>query len=294
MASSTSSRILILACDAHRCGELMKSLAQCDLKWHLVVETLISEELQIDRYADIVILDIGGQGTSRLEWVSRIISRWPQTVVIIASSQATKQLVIKAMRSGASDFLEEPIKVETLQSSIHRALAVQERLRTIDKLLDLDQAQALHAQKEQLEQLNLRLVESNRAFATLTRNLDMEREEMQKQIGQKIGALILPAIEKFQRADGMEKHAMELTALRRMIETLTSEFAPNALIASKLSATEMRVASLIKSGLTSEEIARELHVAPDTVRTHRKNIRKKLKVKDSNHNLRDYLRSKLP
>jgi DNA-binding CsgD family transcriptional regulator len=58
-----------------------------------------------------------------------------------------------------------------------------------------------------------------------------------------------------------------------------------------LSAREMRIALMIKNGLTSEDIAAYLQLSPETVKTHRRNIRKKLGLIGSGDQLRAYFRS---
>jgi len=55
----------------------------------------------------------------------------------------------------------------------------------------------------------------------------------------------------------------------------------------------LRIASMIKNGISSEEIARHLYISPSTVKTHRRNIRKKLNIHNSGMNLRAYLESQL-
>ena len=52
-----------------------------------------------------------------------------------------------------------------------------------------------------------------------------------------------------------------------------------------LSSMELRVALMIKRGFDSEEIARLLHISPDTIKTHRRSIRKKLGIRNSKINL---------
>ena len=71
------------------------------------------------------------------------------------------------------------------------------------------------------------------------------------------------------------------------MEDLTSGFSPDAKLAAALSFAELRVASLIKSGLSTEDIAEHLHISYNTVRTHRKNIRKKLGINNSQYSLRE-------
>jgi DNA-binding CsgD family transcriptional regulator len=48
-----------------------------------------------------------------------------------------------------------------------------------------------------------------------------------------------------------------------------------------------------KFGLTGLQIADLLHISPDTVKTHRRNIRKKLGLTNSRTNLASYLQAKM-
>ena len=56
-----------------------------------------------------------------------------------------------------------------------------------------------------------------------------------------------------------------------------------------LTATELRVASLIKDGRTTKEIAELLHLSENTIQSHRYHIRSKLSLKNRRVNLRSYL-----
>ncbi|MBF0550705.1 MAG: helix-turn-helix transcriptional regulator [Deltaproteobacteria bacterium] len=60
-----------------------------------------------------------------------------------------------------------------------------------------------------------------------------------------------------------------------------------------LTQTELRIAMMIKNGLSSQQIAHQLFISLETVKTHRKNIRKKLKLCEDRVNLTSYLSSKL-
>jgi len=50
----------------------------------------------------------------------------------------------------------------------------------------------------------------------------------------------------------------------------------------KLTPREIDVLELVEKGLTNQEIAMQLHLSYETVKTHRKNICKKLSVKGRN------------
>ncbi|MBC8430602.1 MAG: response regulator [Desulfobacterales bacterium] len=144
--------------------------------------------------------------------------------------------------------------------------------------------------KLELENVNEMLIDTNSALSVLARNLEKSRKESEKRILQKTKTLILPIIEKLYHARRLEKYREDLDLLTGFLETLTSGLGEDKISAS-LSASEMRIASLIKNGMSSNEIARHLNVSLYTVKTHRKNIRKKLSLQNSGVNLRSYLDS---
>jgi DNA-binding NarL/FixJ family response regulator len=74
---------------------------------------------------------------------------------------------------------------------------------------------------------------------------------------------------------------------------LTSDAPASSGVMAALSKTELRVAILIRNGYKTLEISRLLHLSDLTVKTHRKNIRKKLQISHSKINLATYLRMKL-
>jgi len=57
----------------------------------------------------------------------------------------------------------------------------------------------------------------------------------------------------------------------------------------RLSLSELRIASMIKIGMTTDQIAQHLHISPDTVKTHRRNIRRKLDIVGEKNDLASYL-----
>jgi len=147
--------------------------------------------------------------------------------------------------------------------------------------------------KSELEKVNRELVDTNKALSVLARNIDRKREDVQKQIATTVNSKILPIIEELRNDQPLMKHQAELDILRSYLKELTPDLQNGAGVIFALSATELRVAAMIKNGLTSQQIAVTLHVSLDTVKTHRKNIRKKLKLSNSQVNLATYLRAKM-
>ena len=92
-----------------------------------------------------------------------------------------------------------------------------------------------------------------------------------------------------QQDQKLKRYHPELTMLNAHIEELTNGVSSDTKIIDTLTSTELRIASLIKNGLKTEEIASYLYISPETVKTHRRNIRKKLNLNNSLYNLRHYL-----
>ena len=137
------------------------------------------------------------------------------------------------------------------------------------------------------------LVETNKALSVLARNIDRKRERGQEKTLKTINAKILPIIEQFQKNKAFAKHGTEIEVLKAYLNELTADTKDEPGVIFILSNAELRVATMIKNGFSSPEIARLLSVSLDTVKTHRKNIRKKLNISNTKINLTTYLRAKL-
>lgn len=177
---------------------------------------------------------------------------------------------------------------------IHKPFRPEEVLQYIATMGAMWQSQKeLQRASSELLEVNSRLIENNDALSALARNLEGSRRESENRIIQRIRTLIIPVIQKLQQERGLKQFQTDLDLLIGYIESLTSDLASDLKMAAALSKTELQVASMIKNGMTSEEIAAHLNVSLFTVKTHRKNIRKKLDIQNSGVNLQSYLASGL-
>ncbi len=239
----------------------------------------------------IYILDYLLPDGNTLDWIPEIKASCPDSKIIVMTGFADMNTVIKAVRLGATDFLLKPVKSDLLKHSVDRiAQMLDSELRTRELLLELkNNNQLLESQKMQLEFLNARLIETNKAFSTLAQNLDFDRMEIQKQLSGRIKAEVIPMVRKLQADSNTAKYTYELAMLLKTLEHIAAGIMEADNPSSALTTAELRVASLIRSGLTSEQIAEKLFISVDTVKTHRKRIRKKLKLTGSSDPLRDFL-----
>ncbi len=216
----------------------------------------------------------------------------PGGKVIIMTGYADKDNAVQALKMGAFDFLEKPLEMTILAHSIHRALETVEKERDFKLLLEnLKRSEAeLREHKERLEEMNRQLLETNKAMSVLAQNISRERERIERQVALKLRTLVLPVIEKLQANSRVAEYVGELDlVLRQILDELTSGMSVDSRIVSMLTFTELRVASLVKGGFTTDEIARQLGVSTSTIKTHRKNIRRKLKISNSRTSLRQFL-----
>jgi FixJ family two-component response regulator len=242
-----------------------------------------------------VLLDVVMPEKSGFDLIPEIEKVCPDTKVVLMSGYADKEKAIRALRVGAFDFLEKPIQMRVLSHAVKRALDAQkielELKKTVEQL-EHSQGECL-AYGRRVEEINEQLLETNKALSVLAENLERTREESEKRIVRKIRSLIVPIVEKLQQDRSLKRYRAELRLLMGHIEDLTSSLASDRGISSRLSPTEVRIASMIMNDFTSPEIADQLNISPDTVKTHRRNIRKKLNIRHSDVNLKAFLLSKM-
>ncbi len=141
-------------------------------------------------------------------------------------------------------------------------------------------------QKLQAEEMNVTL-------RNVLGTIEAQRKEFEQSIRRRIQTSILPGIEKIKTEKNDNARFSYLLILKEQLISLTTGF-DNALDADllKLSKTELRICTCIRSGLTGKEICDTMNLAFETIQTHRKNIRKKLGLRGKNVNLYTFLAEK--
>ena len=130
-------------------------------------------------------------------------------------------------------------------------------------------AAALTEEKRRQEELDITL-------RTVLSTIHAERDSRRDELSSHIRRVLLPALEQI----GKEPDA---AARRSMIQLVRGSLLP--LIdgddrardgLDKLTLAELKVCRLVRAGHSSKEIAGLLNISPETVQTHRRNIRRKL------------------
>jgi PAS domain S-box-containing protein len=142
----------------------------------------------------------------------------------------------------------------------------------------------------ELEDKTQILEELNAATRALLRQREEDRKELEERFVANMKNLILPYAEKMKRTRLDERQMSYLGIMETHLNEIMSPLM-RTMQHHNLTPTEFQVASLIKDGKTTKEIAEIMGVAPSSIDTHRKSIRKKLDLSNTKANLQSHLRS---
>ena len=188
-------------------------------------------------------------------------------------------------------------RAENALMEAHKALEKQVEERTLELSNALETIKQSEKQllqrKLSLEKVNKELMETNQAVSVLARNIDKKKENLEKKIFNICNSKLIPTLKRLQKDVYCKKREADLEFVISHLDGITNDSPFFHEIDSYLTKQEMRVALMIKNGLTSQQISDLLCISSHTVKTHRKNIRKKLNIDNKSVNLVSYLRSKL-
>jgi PAS domain S-box-containing protein len=197
------------------------------------------------------------------------------TFTDITELKRTEKALMKA-----HDTLEHRVKERTFE--------LNNALKTVKR-----SERELSQRKLSLEKVNKELLETNQALSVLARNIDKKKEELEKKILKMCNSKLMPILKGLQKDVYCQNRQADLELVINYLNEITHDSTLYHDIDSHLTDQEMRVAIMIKNGLTSQQIGDLLCISLHTVKTHRKNIRKKLNIDNKSINLVSYLKSKL-
>ncbi|MEJ2235459.1 MAG: PAS domain S-box protein [Syntrophobacterales bacterium] len=151
---------------------------------------------------------------------------------------------------------------------------------------------ALRESEAELAEQSRHLEEVNAALKALLRQRENDKADLEQRLLTNVKELVIPYVEKLKNSRLNSQQMTLLGILESNMKEIVSPFATT--LSSRflnLTPTEIQVASLIKDGKTSKEIAALLNASEHTVRSHRFHIRSKLGIKNKKVNMRSYLKS---
>jgi len=222
------------------------------------------------RFTATVIRNAGGEVIGALETLEDITERKRSEIALQKAHDELEQRV-------------EERTVDLLQFSESLKREIVERK---------EAEQKLRKRERELKRKTNSLQEVNTAMKVLLDQREQDRREVEEMILNNVKELLAPYLEKLKKTKLNEVQAAHVRVLETNLDNIISPFLKN-LHAKHLNLTpkEIRVASLIKEGRTTKEIADLLGMSVAAVEFHRNNIRKKLGLRNKKANLVSHLAS---
>jgi PAS domain S-box-containing protein len=152
--------------------------------------------------------------------------------------------------------------------------------------------QGLMQREEELEIKARDLEEVNAALRVLLKRRDEDKRELEEKVLFNVRQLIVPYLERLKKSNLNKQDQTFVSILESNLNEIISPLSYRLSSAHlNLTPAELQTANFVKHGRTSKEIAEFLHLSSGTIETHRKNIRRKIGIKNKKANLRTHLLS---
>jgi len=150
----------------------------------------------------------------------------------------------------------------------------------------------LRKREAELAAQSRHLEEVNAALNVLLKRREEDKADLEERFLANVKELMVPYLERLKNSR-LESNQMTLVGilesnLKEIISPFVTKLSSRFL---GLTPTEIQVASLIRDGRSSKEIAALLNTSENTVRSHRFHIRSKLGIKHKKVNMMSYLKS---
>ncbi|WPD23019.1 MAG: response regulator [Candidatus Electrothrix scaldis] len=201
--------------------------------------------------------------------------------IIFLSSHNSVEEKVKAFEAGGVDYLVKPYSKIELLVRLHTHLALQ----NIQNSLTSE----VKTRTEELEEKNRELQETNVVLKRLLHEIEEEKLEIARIVQTNIERLILPDLDRLTEAPAKQRYQIRDTIQTNLKDISCPVTGENTTMYTLLTPSEFRILNLIRQGRSTKEIAETLNISPQTVATHRKNIRKKLKISGKKINLTSFI-----
>lgn len=250
---------------------------------------------------DVLLLDLSLPDSVGLATVQVMRSALPDVPIVVLTGHNDDALAIAALQAGAQDYLVKgQFDHDALSRAVRHALvrhALELQLKVSEKIL-LDSHNHLKEQvgkmASQLKELRGEFEDTNTALKVLLKNRDMDKFATQSALMRKMNQEIAPFLLKLKKNTQSIKQAHLLDVLENNLQHLASTYGnadARPFLLWRLTPVEIQVATMIKQGLSTKDIAAALSLSPETISVHRKHIRKKLGLNSKASNLRSHLTS---
>lgn len=146
----------------------------------------------------------------------------------------------------------------------------------------------------ELKKYSESLEKTNEALKIIIEGIEDQRKEVEKKITHNLHLTVKPIMDQMKSHDLPETLTFLLSSLEFSLTNMFSSFGFNIVQNGHLlTPREIRICEMIRSGLSSKQIAKVMGISPQTILVHRRNIRRKLSLGNSGQNLASFLKASL-
>jgi DNA-binding CsgD family transcriptional regulator len=150
--------------------------------------------------------------------------------------------------------------------------------------------ESIRRSEEALRKEKRKLEEANTALTVLLRQREADRRNMESDVVNNMRRLVAPVLNRLVKQPLPERSNALIASLEKRLSQLTKPFLRRmSALHTVFTPQEIEIATLIREGLSSQEIADQLHLSITTVNFHRRNLRQKLGLCNTRTNLRAFL-----
>jgi two-component system, OmpR family, response regulator len=119
MSARHKARVLVVEDEAVLSAALAEGLAKDGFTVSTVGDGMMALDLSLTRPFDVIVLDLMLPGVSGLDLCARLRTAGIATPVLVLTARTTENDQIRALRTGADDFLAKPFSYRVLVARLH-------------------------------------------------------------------------------------------------------------------------------------------------------------------------------
>lgn len=221
---------------------------------------------------------VNREGTTKHVELDSVMIQWDGKPAVLGFiSDITLRRQMEEELKQHRDNLEKLVNVKTVE--LQQEIAEH-------KLAEME----LKKNKEDLESKSKTLEELNTTLRVLLHQREEDKKDLEDRVVSNVKRLVIPYIEKMKKNHLDPQQLSNLNILEANLNEIVSPFL-HTVRQLNLTPRETQVASLVKDGKTTKEIAETIGVGISAVDSYRNSIREKLGLNNKKVNLQSYLQS---
>jgi PAS domain S-box-containing protein len=158
----------------------------------------------------------------------------------------------------------------------------------------LERTRELENSRLELKKYSQSLEKTNEALKIIIEGVEDQKKEVERKISHNLSLSVKPIIDQLKSHELPDTLKFLLSSLEFSLTNIFSSFGFNLVKDGHLlTPREIRICEMIRSGLSSKQIAKVIGISPQTILVHRRNIRRKLSLGKSGQNLASFLKANL-